>query len=102
MDDFPSAVFGSKDGCDPQGDRSRLLPSAHLGLVALDLHEVSKLRRFVFGYQVESGELAVSVIGSRPLESLLDGGTPSAEGTKWVASVSPALAIGGWPASAWT
>ena len=93
MDDLPGVVFGSEDARNPKGNWSELLPSADLGLEPLDLHEVRKLRSFVLGYLLEARELAVTVIGCGPLQSLLNRGPSTRHRAKWV-SESHILPLG--------
>jgi hypothetical protein len=93
MDDLPGVVFGSEDARNPKGNWSELLPSADLGLEALDLHEVRKLRSFILGYLLEARELTVSVIGCGPLQSLLNRGPSTRDRAKGV-SESHILPLG--------
>ena len=84
MHDFPGVVFRSEDAGNTKGDRNDLLPSADLGVEALYLHEVGKLRSFVLRHLLEASELAISVAGRGTLQPRLNRGPPARDGTKGV------------------
>jgi len=76
---LPLALFGPEDARDAQRHGCDLLPSADLGSVALYLHDVGKLGRYVLGHVLEVYDLAVSVTRGGTLHSP-SGLIPSAHG----------------------
>src|SRR5437899_9588790 len=60
--DLPHAVFGAKDTCYSQSDCHDLRTPGDPRLVALYFHDVSEFGSHVFGYALESGGFAVSVV----------------------------------------
>src|SRR5215212_3950293 len=69
MHNLPDTLFTPKDARNAQGNRSELLPPANLGLVALHLHDIGKLRVCVLRYQLEANDLAISVVRGGTLHS---------------------------------
>src|SRR5215211_8668322 len=69
MHNLPHTVFTPKYARNAQGNRSELLPSANLGLVALHLHNVGKLRSYVLRYVLKANDLAISVMQCGVLHS---------------------------------
>src|SRR5215207_8114710 len=67
---LPGALFRPKDARDAHSHRGDILPSANLGLVALHLHNVGKLRGHVLRYVLKASALAISVIRCGALHSL--------------------------------
>src|SRR5215211_1554922 len=69
MHNLPGAHFRPKDARDAQSHRGDVLASANLGLVALHLHNVGKLRGYVLRYVLKANDLAISVMQCGMLHS---------------------------------
>src|SRR5215203_507999 len=91
MDNLPGAVFGSEDACDAQCHGGNILPSANLGLVALHLHDVGKLRGYVLRYCLQASDLVISVTRGGTLHSLSSSFHPRTGGSNGLARLMSSL-----------
>src|SRR5215212_8206856 len=67
---LPLSLLRPKDRRNPHGNRGDIIPPLNLGLAALYLHCVGKLRGRVLRYVLEAGGLAISVVRCGTLQGL--------------------------------